>query len=64
MWVFWYECRTYHAVVRSRLATERQRLLADSLVDDAVREHGLRCDAEYEGAEAGVAVWLALLPHC
>ena len=56
--------RTYHAVIGSRFTTERERLLADALVNHTVGEHGLRGDAEDEGTEASVAVGLALLPHC
>jgi hypothetical protein len=52
-----------HAIVGSGFATERQWLFADTLVDDAIREHTLRCDAEDECAETSVAVGLASLPH-
>ncbi|KAL2289843.1 hypothetical protein FJTKL_01146 [Diaporthe vaccinii] len=53
-----------HGVVCARLAAEGHGLaVVYALVDDAVREHGLRGDAEDEGAEGGVVARLGLHPH-
>ncbi len=57
------ECGTYHAIVRTGLATKRHRLFGDTLVYDAVREHRLASDAEDECAEGNVISRLALPPH-
>lgn len=55
--------RAYHAIVGATFASKGHRFGAYAFVDDAVREHGLFCDAKDEGAEAVVVFRLRLLPH-
>lgn len=56
--------QAYDAVVGSRLSAEVQGLVVlDALIDDAIGEHGLGGDAEYEHTERDVVAWLGVLPH-
>lgn len=53
----------YHAVVCARLATEGERGLRDTFVDDTVGEHRLGSDTHDECAEINVVSWLGVCPH-
>ena len=54
---------TYHAIIRTALASEELRLFTVAFVDYAIWEHRLLRNSEDEGAEASVLVWLAFVPH-
>lgn len=55
---------TYHAVVCTTLSAEEKRLVVEyPVVDDSVREHGLRSDSEDEDAEGKVVLGLGVGPH-
>lgn len=55
---------TYDAVVGTALTAEVEGLVVfDTVVDDAVGEHGLVGDAEDEGAEGEVLGGLGISPH-
>lgn len=53
----------HHAVVGTAFASKGHGLCAYTLVDDAVRKHGLRCDAKDEGSETVVVARVGFLPH-
>ena len=53
-------------VIGTRLASKAHRLIADALVRDTEREHGIELlgsSAEDEGPELHVVAWSAALPH-
>ena len=55
---------SYHAVVGTTLATKVQRLvIQDTIVDNTIREHGLRCDAKDKDTEGQVVLGLGVTPH-
>lgn len=59
-----YSGEAYDAVVCAALSAEVEGFVVlDAVVDYAVREHGLRGDAEDEDAEGEVLGWFGVGPH-
>lgn len=55
--------KSYHAIIRTTLASKGHRFFGDAFIHHAMGEHRLTRDAEDEGAKAGVGAGFTLLPH-
>jgi hypothetical protein len=55
---------TYDRVVGTAFSAKVHGMIfVDAFIDNPIREHGLRCNAEYKDTERQVVSWLGVLPH-